>query len=53
MTDIAQDQDIVKVLQSQHDQVREMLTSIGKATATNRAQSFQELISMLKAHEAA
>jgi len=53
VTDIAQDQDIVKVLQSQHDQVREMLTSIGKASATNRAQSFQELISMLKAHEAA
>ncbi|HEY5423853.1 MAG TPA: hemerythrin domain-containing protein, partial [Ilumatobacteraceae bacterium] len=53
VTDIAQDQDIVKVLQSQHDQVREMLATIGKASAADRAGSFQELITMLKAHEAA
>jgi len=53
MTDIAQDQDIVKVLQSQHEQVRELLTSIGSASAGGRAQPFKELISMLKAHETA
>jgi len=53
MTDIAQDQDIVKVLQSQHQQVRELLTTIGSASASDRAQPFNELISMLKAHETA
>jgi len=53
MTDIAQDQDIVKVLQSQHDQVREMLETIGKASAADRAGPFRELITILKAHEAA
>src|SRR3954452_20424336 len=53
MTDIAQDQDIVQVLQSQHQQVREILTTLGKASATERAGQFRELITMLKAHEAA
>jgi hemerythrin superfamily protein len=53
VTDIAQDRDIVQVLQSQHDQVRQMLAKIGKASATDRAGSFQELVTMLKAHEAA
>ena len=53
MTDIAQDQDVVQVLQSQHDQVRKMLKTIGNASATDRAGAFQELVTMLKAHEAA
>ena len=53
MTDIVQDQDIVQVLQSQHEQVRQMLTTLGKAQATERAGQFQQFITMLKAHETA
>jgi len=53
MTDIAQDQDIVQVLQSQHEQVRQILTRLGKASATERAGQFEEFITMLKAHETA
>ncbi|MGZ7011152.1 MAG: hemerythrin domain-containing protein [Ilumatobacteraceae bacterium] len=53
MTDTDRAQDVVEVLQTQHDQVRDLLRRIDRAAGSERAQPFAELVRQLKAHEAA
>lgn len=53
MTDADRAQDVVEVLQGQHDLVRHLLRSIAEAPGTERGALFTELVSQLKAHEAA
>ena len=53
MTDTARAQDVVELLQTQHDQVRELLHVIDRAADSERAQPFEALVRQLKAHEAA
>ncbi|MGZ4680302.1 MAG: hemerythrin domain-containing protein, partial [Ilumatobacteraceae bacterium] len=53
MTDADRAQDVVEVLQTQHDQVRDLLRTIDRAAGSERAQPFAELVRQLKAHEAA
>ena len=53
MTDTDRAHDIVQILQTQHDQVRDLLSTIDRASGSERARRFQELVQQLKAHEAA
>lgn len=53
MTDTERAQDVVEVLQAQHDLVRQLLRSIDGAPGAERGALFTELISQLEAHEAA
>ncbi len=53
MTDTDHAQDVVQILQTQHNQVRDLLVAIDRAVGSGRAEPFGELVQQLKAHEAA
>jgi hemerythrin superfamily protein len=53
VTDTDSAHDVVDVLQTQHNQVRQLLKTIDEASAADRAEPFAELVRQLKAHEAA
>ena len=53
MTDADRAQDVVELLQGQHDLVRQLLRTIDEASGADRSGPFTELLHQLEAHEVA